>query len=103
MQFFQGSISRNRTRHWRVLLFKRGLVEDFAATMSIIAQARIRRFERAAKRHYDEIQREARRTNVDVPRSHFPKPTAWSFRKDFNPFIVKSRANVYAHGISKSL
>ncbi|AXO38265.1 hypothetical protein MicB006_6007 [Micromonospora sp. B006] len=60
-------------------------------------------FERAAKRHYDEVQREARRTNVAVPRTSYSKPTSWSFRKDFDPFVVRSRADVYAHGISQSL
>ncbi|MBO4205872.1 reverse transcriptase domain-containing protein [Micromonospora echinofusca] len=78
-------------------------MEDFATTMRNIAQTRIRRFERAAKRHYDESKREARRANIDPPKSPYPKPTAWSFRNDFNPFIVRSRADVYAHGISKSL
>lgn len=79
------------------------MAEDFATTMIRMAETRIRRFERAAKRHYDEMKREARRANTGVSRTSYPKPTAWSFRKDFNPFIVRSRANVYAHGISQSL
>ncbi|MEU8815031.1 reverse transcriptase domain-containing protein [Actinoplanes sp. NPDC048796] len=78
-------------------------MEDFATTMTRIAQARIRRFERAAKRHYDEMERESRRANTVTSKIFYSKPKSWSFRKDFNPFIVRSRADVYAHGIGQSL
>ncbi|WFE33793.1 reverse transcriptase domain-containing protein [Micromonospora sp. WMMD975] len=78
-------------------------MEDFATTMTRIAQARIRRFERAAKRHYDEMEREARRVNAGISRTSYSKPKSWSFRKDFDPFIVRARAGIYAHGIGQSL
>lgn len=76
---------------------------DFAATMRALAQARIRRYERASKRHHDEIRREGLRTTLSVSGTSYPQPTSWSFRKDFNPFIVRARSDVYAHGIRQSL
>lgn len=76
---------------------------DLATTMHDLAQARIRRYERASKRHRDEIRREERRTKEIVTHTSYPRPTSWSFRKDLNPFIVRARADVYAHGIHQSL
>ena len=78
-------------------------MEDFAETMRSIANARIRRFERATKGHFDEIRRQTRRTTAHIPETTYPKPTSWSSRQDLNPFVVRARADVYAHGIRQSL
>ncbi|WP_404380897.1 reverse transcriptase domain-containing protein [Knoellia locipacati] len=78
-------------------------MEDLASTMLRIAEARISRFERSTKRHSDEYHRHDRRTSVGIPAIPYPRPTSWSFRRDFNPFVVRSRCEVYSHGIRRAL
>lgn len=80
-----------------------GMMDELGEAMRRIANARIRRFERSIKRHSDEIRRQNLRTTTRVPETAYPKPTSWSFREDFNPFVVRARADVYSHGIRNSL
>lgn len=61
------------------------------------------RFERAMKNHSDEFRRHERRSNQISKKIEYPRPDSWSLRADFNPYLVKSRADVYGHAIQKAL
>lgn len=78
-------------------------MHELERAMKNLSEARIRKYERALKLHSDENKRHNKRSKVTTDPENYPRPSSWAVRPDFDPFHVRSRADVYSHAIRKAI
>ncbi len=76
---------------------------ELEQAMKHLSDARIRKYERALKVHSDEQRRHDKRSRLTPREGKYPRPGSWAMRPDFDPFHVRSRADVYSHAIRKAI
>lgn len=87
----------------RPSVFKGDMMNELERAMKNLSDARIRKYERALKLHSDEQKRHNKRSKMTTGREQYPRPSSWAVRPDFDPFHVRSKADVYSHAIRKAI